>query len=331
MGASGYLGSHVTRQLVERGDDVRVWVRPTSSSSAFDRLAVTPYRGELSDDEALQLAMRDVVSVFYCIVDARPSLYDPAPLFRTNVGALAHALDAAVKAGVERFIFCSTVGTIGHPGTGLATEDMPHNWAHLGGPYIRSRLDAENLVLRYHREHGLHTVVLCPSTTFGAPDYGPVAHGRLIKAAAAGKMPVFVRNQQMEVVDVDDAARAFLLAEEHGRPGERYIISEAMMTSKEILTTAAEATGHRSPWVGLPLTAVKVAGLLGDLIGQMLKRDMALTTVSVRLMHCMPALDHSKATRELGWTPRPTIDAIREHATFFHNQNPASTTPTAGE
>jgi dihydroflavonol-4-reductase len=108
---------------------------------------------------------------------------------------------------VGRFIFCSTIGTIGHPGAGLATEETEHAWAPLGGPYIRSRLDAENLVLRYHAEHGLDAVVPCPSTTFGAPDYGPVAHGVLIKAAA-GKVPVYVRNQSMEVVDVDDAARA---------------------------------------------------------------------------------------------------------------------------
>jgi dihydroflavonol-4-reductase len=326
MGASGYLGSHVTRQLVERGDDVRVWVRPSSSSRAFAHLPVTECRGELFDDDGLQAAMHDVATVFYCIVDARPALHDPAPLFRTNVEALRHALDAAVSAGVGRFVFCSTIGTIGHPGTGRATEETKHNWGHLGGPYIKSRIDAEDLVLRYHRDRGLDAVVLCPSTTFGADDFGPVAHGNLIKAAAAGKVPAYVRSQQMEVVAVDDAARAFLLAEERGRAGERYIISERMMTSKEILTAAAEATGERPPRIGIPLTVMKLAGVLGDAIGAVLKRDAPLTTISVRLMHYMPPMDHSKAIRELGWTPRPTTAAIREHAIFFHNQAP----PTGG-
>lgn len=166
--------------------------------------------------------------------------------------------------------------------------------------------------------------MLCPSTTFGAGDHGPVAHGNLIKAAATGKMPFFVRNQRMEVVDVDDAARAFLLAEERGRAGERYIISERMMSSKEILTAAADATGRRPPSIGVPRTVMKLAGLLGDVIGRAFKRDVPLTTVSVRLMHCMPALDHGKATRELGWTPRPTEDAIREHATFFRDLAPSA-------
>ena len=296
---------------------MRVWGRPGSSSRAFADLPVTWCRGDLFDDEALRAAMRDVATVFYCIVDARAWLHDPAPLFRTNVEALRHVLDAAVEAGVEKFVFCSTVGTIGHPGSGLATEETAHGWEHLGGPYITSRLAAENLVLRYHRERGLGAVVLCPSTTFGAGDHGPVAHGTLIRAAAAGKVPFFVADQRMEVVDVDDAARAFLLAEERGRPGERYIISERMMSSKEILTAAAEATGHRAPRIAVPLAAMQLAGLLGDVIGRVFKRDVPLTSVSVRLMHFMPPLDHAKATRELGWTPRPTEEAIREHAAFF--------------
>jgi dihydroflavonol-4-reductase len=324
MGASGYLGSHVTRLLAERGDvergeEIRVWVRPSSSTVAFEDLPVTKYTGELTDAQALREAMRDVGTVFYCVVDARPSLYDPAPLFRTNVEGLRHVLDAAVETGVGRFIFCSTIGTIGHPGSGAASEQTPHNWAHLGGPYIRSRLDAENLVLRYHRDHGLDTVVLCPSTTFGAPDHGPVAHGNLIKAAASGKVPVYIRHQAMEVVAVDDAARAFLLAEQRGQSGGRYIVSERMMTSREIFATAAAAAGHRPPRIGIPLSFMKVAGAIGDLASRALKRDMTLTSVSVRLMHYMPPLDHGKATSELGWMPRPTPDAIREHATFFRD------------
>jgi dihydroflavonol-4-reductase len=294
-------------------------VGATSASRAFADLPVTHYRGDLFDDEALGVAMRDVTTVFYCVVDARAWLHDPTPLFRTNVEALRHVLDAAVRADVERFVFCSTVGTIGHPGTGLATEQTPHCEARLGGAYIASRINGENLVLQYHREHGLDVVVLCPSTTFGAGDHGPVAHGALIKAAAAGKMPVFVRNQRMEVVDVDDAARAFLLAEEHGRAGERYIVSDRMMSSKEILTTAAAATGHRPPRIGVPRTVMKLAGLLGDVIGRVFRQDVPLTSVSVRLMLDMPPLDHSKATRELRWTPRRTEDAIREHAIFFRD------------
>ena len=148
MGASGFLGSHVTRQLVERGDEVRVWIRESSSTVAFDDLEVERHHGDLDDDAALRAAMKDVETVFYCIVDTRAWLRDPTPLFATNVEALRRVLDVAVEVGVPKFVFCSTVGTIATTKSGLADEGMPHNWRHLGGAYIESRIQAEELVLQ---------------------------------------------------------------------------------------------------------------------------------------------------------------------------------------
>jgi dihydroflavonol-4-reductase len=327
MGASGFLGSHVTRQLVERGDDVRVWTRPSSSTTPFDGLPVEHLRGELDDDAALRDAMRDVDTVYYCIVDTRAWLRDPAPLFATNVEGLRHVLDAAVETGVRRFVFCSTVGTIGLSTDGRADEDTPYDWLDLGGPYIRSRVDAENLVLQYCRERGLPGIVMCVSTTYGAPDFGS-PHGRMVSDAALGKLPVYFANASMEVVGIRDAARAFLLAAERGRVGERYIVSDRYMSWKELVTTAAEAVGVKPPRVGIPLTVMKGIGYVGDAAGAVLRRDIVMNSVSVRLMHIMSPLDHRKATDELGWEPSPTTEAIREAARFYVDQHEA-TRPTA--
>lgn len=330
MGASGFLGSHVTRQLVARGDDVRVWIRRSSSTKAFNDLDVERCYGDLDDEEALRAAMTGVDTVFYCIVDARAWLHDPAPLFATNVEALRHVLDAAVAVQVPRFVFCSTVGTIAVTRRGLASEEMPHNWARLGGAYIASRLAAEDLVLQHGREHGLPIVVMCVSTTYGPGDHGPTPHGRLVAAAARGRMPAYVRNASMEVVGIEDAARAFLLAEEHGRPGERYIISERFMSSREVLTTAAEVGQVAPPRWGIPLPLMRVVGTIGGLTARVRGKDSVLTPVSVRLMHYMSPLDHSKATRELGWEPSPTPDAIRAAAQFFLDKPAAAARLTPG-
>ncbi|OHV65019.1 NAD-dependent dehydratase [Pseudofrankia sp. BMG5.36] len=320
MGASGFLGSHVTRQLVERGDDVRVWIRRTSSTRAFDDLAVRRHYGDLTDDDAMHEAMSGVDTVHYCVVDTRAWLRDPAPLFATNVDGLRHALDAAVEAKVRRFVFCSTVGTIGLSADGgPANEDLPHTWQHLGGPYIQARVAAEDLVLSYQRERGLPAIVMCVSTTYGAPDFGS-PHGRMVSDAAHGKMPVHFGDAAMEVVGIKDAARAFLLAAEKGRVGERYIISERYMSWKELLTTAAAAVDAKPPRFGIPLPAMKVVGRVGDVVGRVLRRDIPMTSVSVRLMHFMPPLDHGKATRELDWYPSPTPDAVREAAKFYVEQ-----------
>ncbi len=317
MGASGFLGSHVTRQLVERGDDVRVWIRRSSSTRAFDELPVQRHYGDLVDDAALRQAMRGVDTVFYCVVDARAWLRDPAPLFATNVDGLRHALDAALETGVRRFVFCSTVGTIGISADGRpADEDSPHTWGHLGGPYIQARVAAEELVLRYCRERQLPGIIMCVSTTYGAPDYGS-PHGRMVSEAARGRVPVYFANASMEVVGIADAARAFLLAAGKGRLGERYIISERYLSWKELVTTAAEAGGAKPPRFGIPLAVMKVVGRLGDVAGRVLRRDVVMTTVSTRLMHFMPPLDHSKATRELDWHPSPAPAAIRAAAQFY--------------
>ncbi|WP_396230918.1 NAD-dependent epimerase/dehydratase family protein, partial [Frankia sp. EI5c] len=332
MGASGYLGSHVTRQLVERGDDVRVWLRPSSSTRAIDDLRVTQHRGELADAGALREAMSGVDTVYYCIVDTRAWLRDPAPLFATNVEGLRHALDAAVETGVRRFVFCSTVGTIGlADGGGPANEEIPNNWLHLGGPYIQARVAAEDLVLSYCRERDLPAVVMCVSTTYGAPDHGS-PHGVMIAEAARGRLPFYFANASMEVVGIQDAARAFLLAAEKGRVGERYIVSERFMPWKELVTIAAEAGGARPPRIGMPIGLMKLIGRAGDVAGRVLRRDVVMTSVSARLMHFMPPLDHSKATRELGWEPSPTPDAVRAAAKFYLEQQPAKAAkPAKGE
>jgi dihydroflavonol-4-reductase len=320
MGASGFLGSHITRQLVARGDTVRAWTRPSSSRRAFADLDVEHVTGELDDAAALRQAMSGVDVVHYCIVDTRPALRDPAPLFETNVHALRQVLDAAVAADVPRFVFCSTVGTIGGARTGPGDEQSPHDWAHLGGAYIASRVQAEDLVLQYVREFELPAVVLCVGTTWGPYDHGPSAHGTMVQAAAHGKMPVYVKGAVLEMVGVEDAARAFLLAAERGRVGDRYIISERTMTFQQVLTVAAQAVGATPPRIGLPMGVMRVAGGLGDTAQKVLRRDVTLTSVSVRLMHMMPALDHGKAVRELGWKPAPTEEGIQAAARWFAAQ-----------
>lgn len=264
--------------------------------------------------------MTGVDAVHYCIVDTRAWLRDPTPLFATNVEALRGVLDVAVQVGVPKFVFCSTVGTIGIASTGTADEETPHTWAHLGGPYIETRVAAENLVLAAYRERGLPVVVLNVATTYGPRDHGPTPHGELVAAAARGKMPAYVKGACMEVVGIEDAAGAFGLAAEKGRPGERYIISAEYQPIKELFDIAADEGGVKPPRVGLGLPTMRVIGAVGGAVSWALRRDSVITSTSVRLMHIQSALDHSKATRELGWEPRPVEEAIRAGVRWFSDQ-----------
>ena len=320
MGASGFLGSHITRQLVERGDDVRVWIRRSSSTVAFDDVEVERRHGDLDDLDSLRAAMTGVETVFYCVVDTRAWLRDPAPLFATNVEALRGVLDVAVEVGVPKFVFCSTVGTIGIAEDGLADETTPHTWADRGGPYIEARLQAENVVLAAGRERGLAVVVLNVGTTYGPRDHGPTPHGKMVALASRGKIPAYVKDAGLEVVGIEDAARAFLLAEEHGVPGERYIVSESYQPFRQLFGIPADEGGVRAPRFGVSLSAMKALGAIGGAASAVLRTDLVITPTSVRLMHIQSALDHSKATRELGWVPSPTEDSIRAAVRWFAKQ-----------
>ena len=324
MGASGFLGSHVTHQLVERGDQVRVWIRESSSTAGFDDLDVERHHGDLDDGAALRAAMKDVDTVFYCIVDTRAWLRDPSPLYATNVEALRNVLDAAVEVGVPKFVFCSTVGTIASAKSGLADESMPHNWRHQGGAYVDSRIQAEDLVLRYHREQGLPAVVLNVGTTYGPGDHGRTPHGNLVRSAALGRMPAYAKGGSMEVVGIEDAAAAFLLAEEHGRSGERYIISEELMSYQDLFRIAADEGGVTPPKFGIPHPVMWVMGAVGGGVARILRKDSVVSPTSIRLMHIQSALDHRKATSELGWHPSPTADSIRAAVRWYLDERAGS-------
>ncbi len=326
MGASGFVGSHVTRKLVERGDDVRVYLRKSSRTVAIDDLDVERCYGDLHDEAALREAMADRDVVYYCVVDTRFYLRDPAPLFETNVESLRRVLEIASDADLHRFVFCSTIGTIAlGDGHTPVTEDMPFDWHGKGGPYIESRLAAENLVLSYVRDHGLPAVVMCVSNPYGPRDWQP-SQGLMVQMAALGKMPVYVRGVSTEVVGIEDVADAFLLAGERGRIGERYIISETFMAMREMLETAAKAVGARPPRLGVPLAMMYAFGGILSAVSRLLRRDLPMNVTGIRLLHIMSPADHSKATRELGWTPRPTAESIRKAARFYVEQKDSPVT-----
>ncbi|KWX21686.1 NAD-dependent dehydratase [Mycolicibacterium wolinskyi] len=320
IGASGFLGSHVTRKLVERGEKVRVLIRTTSSTRGIDDLDVQRRYGDIFDAESVRAAMDGCDVVYYCVVDARAWLRDPTPLWRTNVEGLQNVLDIAADANLRKFVFTSSIATIGLAESGCATEELPNNWLDIGGDYVHTRVLAEQMVLRYVQEKGLPAVAMCVSNTYGAGDWLPTPHGGLVAAAVRGKLPFYVKGAAAETVGVSDAAEALILAGEHGRPGERYIVSERFMTAREIYETACAAIGVEPPKRGVPIRLLAAAGAVADRVASLTGRDSRLSPLTVRLMHVMSPMDHGKAVRELGWQPGPTPQAIADAAKFFTSQ-----------
>jgi dihydroflavonol-4-reductase len=327
IGANGFLGSHVTRQLVtgaahaatsgEAGHDIRVMVRAGANTIGIDDLPVTRFVGDIWDNDTLREAMGGCDDVYYCVVDTRGWLHDPAPLFHTNVDGTRNVLDIAKDAALRKFVYTSSYVTVGRRRGHRACEDDIIASERGLTPYVRSRVRAENIVLQYAKEQGLPAVAMCVSTTYGGGDWGRTPHGAIIAGAAFGKLPFVMSGIELEAIGVDDAARAMILAAEHGRIGERYLISEKMVSNAEVARIAAEAAGVAPPAKSIPLPVAYALATFGTVKARVRGTDERLSLGSLRLMRAEAELDHSKASRELGWEPRPVEESIREAARFW--------------
>lgn len=320
IGANGFLGSHVTRRLVDAGENVRVMVRSGANTIGIDDLDVIRFHGDVFDTATLRAAMTGCEDIYYCVVDTRAWLRDPAPLFRTNVEGLHNVLDVAteepVAAGLRRFVFTSSYVTVGRRRGHVATEADQIDRRRLT-PYVQSRVQAEDLVRRYAADAGLPAVAMCVSSTYGDGDWGRTPHGAFIAGAVYGKLPFVMDGIRLEAVGVDDAAQALILAATHGRNGERYLISERMITNAEIIRIAADEAGVPPPSRSISVPALYGLGALGALKARLSGKDAELSLKSVRMMRAEFEVDHSKAVRELGWKPRPVEESIREAARFW--------------
>ncbi|MGE2837155.1 NAD-dependent epimerase/dehydratase family protein [Mycobacterium sp. SMC-4] len=320
IGANGFLGSHVTRALVADGQDVRVMVRPGAATIGIDDLPVTRHHGDIFTNDVLREAMTGVDVVYYCVVDARGWLRDPAPLFRTNVDGTRNVCEIATESeiapGLKKFVYTSSYVTVGRKRGRVATEADVIGDRRLT-PYVRSRVQGENLVLDYAQRRALPAVAMCVSTTYGPRDWGRTPHGAIIAGAAFGKLPFVMGGIELEAVGVEDAARAMLLAAERGRPGHRYLVSEKMIPNTEVVRIAAEAAGVSPPTKTIPLPLSWAMAAAGSLRGRIKRTDERLSLQSLRLMRAEAPLDCAKARTELGWQPGPVEDSIRAAARFW--------------
>jgi dihydroflavonol-4-reductase len=319
-GASGFVGSHIARLLVARGRTVRVLLRQTSKQDALQDLPVEIFYGDVLDPDSLRTAMAGCDSVFYSVVDPRFWLSDPTPIYRNNVDGLVNAMDVALERGVKRFIFTSSMGTLGFNPDGPVTEEIPFNWHDRAPPYILARLAAEERLLEYCRERGLPGVALCVANTYGPEDYQPTPHGNALWHTANGEMTVAVDASQ-PTVDIRDVAESALLAEQFGRPGERYIIANEYISNREFYALATAERGNSPPRIlprWLAWTIAWLAERYFKLIG---RKDYLLSTDAVFLSNAFKELDNSKARRELQWSPRPLKETVRDAVAWFTERN----------
>jgi dihydroflavonol-4-reductase len=315
-GASGFLGSHVARLLIERGERVRVLVRPTSSTRLIEGLSVERVVGDLRDPKSLNRALQNVGVVYHVAADYRLWARDPREIYESNVVGTRNLLDAARSAGVWRFIYTSTVATVAVPrGSGLPDESTTTSVDDMIGGYKRSKWLAEQEAQRAASD-GLPVVIVNPTTPVGPGDSKPTPTGRIIVDFLNGRMPAYV-DTGLNFVAVEDAAAGHLLAAERGRVGERYILGGENLTLKQILDVLARVSGIPAPRVRLPHALALAAGYADAAISRLMGRDPKIPLDGVRMSKHSMFVRTEKARRDLGFAPGPVALALDRAVRWF--------------
>jgi dihydroflavonol-4-reductase len=317
-GATGFLGSHVARQLVARGESVRVLVRASSSHRAIADLPLEHVIGDLRDEASLQRAMTGVQRVFHVAADYRLWSKNPQDIYDSNVGGTKNLLVAARHAGVERFVYTSTVATIAVDRPQLPTEATDSKLDEMIGHYKRSKWMAEQEVLQAAKE-GLPAVVAMPTTPVGTWDWKPTPTGKIIVDFLNGKMPGYVQTG-LNFVGVEDCAEGHLLIAEKGKIGERYLLGGENLTLKQVLDLLARLTGLPASKLKIPHALALGVAYAETAFARLLGREPQIPVEGVKIAQHFMFVDCTRAKRELGFQAEPVAAAF-ERAVRWYEKN----------
>jgi dihydroflavonol-4-reductase len=315
-GATGFVGSAVARALVAAGHRVRVMARPGGDRRNLEGIAVEVVEGDLLQPATFAPALKGCTRLFHVAADYRLWVRDPKPMYEANVEGTRRLMQAAGAAGLERIVYTSSVATLGLNADGRpANEDTPVRFADMIGHYKRSKFLAEESV-RAMAGQGLPVVIVNPSTPVGPRDRKPTPTGRMVLEAAQGRTPAYV-DTGLNIVHVEDVALGHLLAMERGRPGERYVLGGEDMTLRQIFTAIAQLSGRPPPRLRVPLRVVLPVAYAAEAWARVAGREPFVTVDGVKLAGKLMYFSSAKACRELGYRPRPAVEALRDAVAWF--------------
>lgn len=317
-GATGFVGAHVARVLVDQGHDVLTLVRPTSDLGALADLPVKPILGSLTDHSSLERAVRGIDLLFHVAADYRLWVPDPQAMHDVNVGGTLRLLEAAWKAGVGRIIYTSSAVTVACSADRLGTEADFLPLDACRSTYQRTKVLAEQAVWRLIRQ-GAPITIVNPSTPIGSLDRRPTPTGRLIVDFLNGRLPAFL-DAIFNFVHVGDVAKGHWLAADKGRVGERYILGHQNLSLGEFLQILAEVSGQPAPRMKIPYAVAYMAGVFGELSSRLTGREPRASLDGVRMASIPMRYDSSKAVKELG-LPQTSLQAAAEEAVQWFRTN----------
>ena len=317
-GATGFVGGAVVRALVNTGVDVRVLARAGADLQNIQNLAVERVEGDLRNPVSLRASLTGCQQLYHVAAHYALWAKDPSIFYDINVTGTKNLLGAARDVGVERIVYCSTIGAIGlPPGGGLGTEETPVSLEQMAGHYKRSKYLAEQEVVKLAKA-GLPVVIVNPSAPVGAGDVKPTPTGQVIVDFMKGRMPAYIETG-MNIVDVDDVAAGHLLAMEKGRIGERYILGNKNLMLREVFEILSGLTGVKAPTIKLPRLAILPLAYANQWIANLTGQAPRIPLEGVKMAKYKMHYDCSKAIRELGIPRTPPEVALGKAVRWFRD------------
>ena len=316
-GATGFIGYHVARLLLEKGLKVRAVVRRQSDSSALSSIGAEVVAGDVRDYDSLYAALRDCGQLYHLAADYRLWVPDPGTMYEINLQGTKNVMEAALRRGTERVVYTSTVGVLkasvkGNP----SDEETPVFLSDMVGDYKKSKFLAEQEVHGFIKK-GLPVVIVNPSTPVGPADAKPTPTGKMIVDCLKGHMPAYL-DTGLNFVDVEDVAKGHLLAAEAGRVGQRYILGNRNMRLREFFECLGLVSRRRPPRVKLPYLPVLIAAYCDEAVSKLVSgRRPVIPLSGVKMAKYFMYFDPSKAVRELGMPQSPVEGAVAKAVTWF--------------
>lgn len=317
-GATGFIGANLLRELLSRGEQVRVLLRKDSNTRNIDGLGgVERAIGDVTQKDTLIDALRGVQLLYHVAASYTFWAKEKESIYACNVMGTRNILEEALAQGVEKVIYTSTVGAVGLcPGGEPADENTPLHLRDITRPYKHSKVLAEIEAFKMV-EKGLPIVIVNPSTPIGPYDIKPTPTGKILVDFLNKRIPAYI-DTGLNLVHVRDVAKGHVLAAQKGRVGERYILGHQNMTLKELLEELSRITGLPAPRIRIPYRMALTAGYLSNFVSDHLThRPPRVPLEAVKMARKKMFFSPAKAIQELGLPQSPIREALKEAIQWF--------------
>ena len=313
-GAAGHVGANLVRALITRGRPVRCLVH--TNSRPIEGLTVERFPGDVSDFDSLCRAFRGADVVYHLAARISLSMDDWPVLEAVNVTGTRNVVDACLQVGVRRLVHFSSIhALVQEPLSIPVDESRPLVVSRGCPPYDRSKAAAE-LVVRQAIKRGLDAVIIYPTAILGPHDYQPSYFGEALLLLARQKLPALVTGG-FDWVDVRDVVEGAMLAEVRAPQGAGYLLSGHWVSMCDIAAMVAEITGVPATKFVCPLWLARASVPVIKGISRLNGRRPLYTDVSLRALKSNRCISHDKATRELGYQPRPFRETLIDTLRWF--------------